>query len=195
MSFADTVAGTELQSEVCIRQRIIDAALILAIREQAIPTPENLSVRTGISEEQITDIYPGLDELAADIRVVATERYKVLEDAMPEDADLDTMLVTLVDLRSSYYEAVGELRQLGDAGEGFLPSLVKAKAVREGKYRGRLMECFSTHFGTRTQFVVPKIELLTSWETWRHLRSVQCLTKDQSSALVCSLLRDVTAAV
>lgn len=193
MSVPDAIDTHVLGEETALRQRIIDAALVIALRGQEIPTPANIAAQTGLSERQNTKIYPGLDELAADIRRVAAVRYAALETAMPTASTLEVMLEELVSLRAEYYETVGELRQLGDAGEGFLPSLVKARAVREGRYRGRLTNAFSAHFGQSTPVVIPKMELLTSWETWRHLRSVQCLSKEQASALVLGMLRDVTA--
>ncbi|MEQ9520495.1 MAG: hypothetical protein RLN89_13760 [Parvibaculum sp.] len=191
MSVAEIGIKNEVGSEVEVRQQIIDAALAIALRGREIPTPENIAERTGLAVKRVTAIYPGLDELADDIKAVSAARYAALEAAMPAVADLGAMLDELVQLRAAYYETVGELRVLADAGEGFLPSLMKDKAVREGKYRGRLSECFEVPLGRQVSRVLPKIELLTSWESWRHLRSVQCLTKEQSVQMVRTMLRDV----
>ena len=115
MSVPDAIDTHVLGEETALRQRIIDAALVIALRGQEIPTPANIAAQTGLSERQNTKIYPGLDELAADIRRVAAVRYAALETAMPTASTLEVMLEELVSLRAEYYETVGELRQLGDA--------------------------------------------------------------------------------
>ncbi|MEQ9145940.1 MAG: hypothetical protein RLO08_16450 [Parvibaculaceae bacterium] len=176
-----------------LRLSLIDAAIGLAAREQKIPDPQNLSEKTGIPAGKIVELYPNLDDLAADARAVSAARFRHLDDAMPAPGPLPDMLVELVDQRALLYETVGELRILQDAGETFLPSLAQARAFREGRYRGKLADMLAPHFEGRTLEITSRVELLTSWEAWRHLRVVQCLSVEQAKELILSLLASVAS--
>jgi hypothetical protein len=170
------------------RKLVVNAAIALAISDRKIPTPEGLAEKSGLSLDEIVSLFPSLDDLGAEIRSIASGMHQDLDDAMPTAGPLPDMLNELVELRSILYEVAGDLRHLGDAAEQFLPSIAQARAIREGRYRAALAETFAIHFSDPNDGFFSVLELVTSWESWRHLRTVQCLSVEQTKDLIrCAL--------
>ncbi len=176
-----------------VRESIRDAALCLAARDRVIPTLDSLVQETGLSAEQIQAYYPSMDDVAIEIRKVAEAMFLDLEEAMPSPGPLAQMLNELAELRARYYEAAADFKHLGDAGSHFLPSVAQATARRSVIYRESLCEMLEPHFQFTLNDVVAKIELITSWETWRHLRGVQRLTMEQAIEVMKSVLAAVAS--
>lgn len=182
------------QEQVADKRRlVVNTAIALAVSEHKIPTPEGLARKSGLTIEEITALFPTLDELGSEIRTIAAEMYQDLDNAMPASSSLRTMLNELVDLRARLYETAGDIRALGDAAEQFLPSIAQAKAIREGRYRAALAATFSQHFEDPNDPFYGQLELITSWESWRHLRIVQCLSESQAKYLIRRLLNAVAS--
>ena len=175
------------------RRLIVNAAMALALSERKIPTPKSLAEKSGLSVFDVNEMFPTLDDLGEEIRAIAAGLNQKLDEAMPKQGPLPTMLAELVDLRATLYETAGDLRSMGDAAEQFLPSIAKARAIREGRYRAALAALFSDHFDDPNSETLSKIEFLTSWESWRHLRIVQCLSVDQAKNMIRSVLNAVAS--
>lgn len=175
------------------RRLIVNAAMALALSERKIPTPEGLAEKSGLSILDVNEAFPTLDDLGEEIRAIAAGLNQKLDEAMPKQGPLSAMLDELVELRASLYETAGDLRSLGDAAEQFLPSIAQGRAIREGRYRAALASLFADHFDDPNSETLSKIEFLTSWESWRHLRIVQCLSVDQAKDLIRSVLNAVAS--
>lgn len=183
------------QSERAVRDSIRDAAISLAARDRIIPTLDSLVSATGLSPAEIQTHFPSMDDLAIEIRKIARELFKELEDALPKPGPLADMLHELVDLRAQYYEAAADFKQMGDAAGQFLPSVSTSQAIRSAEFRAKLTELLDPHCLGSTPSVVAKVELITSWESWRHLRGIQRLTIEQAVDLMKSILTAVAAEV
>ncbi len=181
--------------EHAVRERIRDAAISLAARDRVIPTLDSLVSETGLTADEIKAHFPSMDDVAIEIRKIARELFKELEDALPKPGSLVDMLHELVDLRAQYHEAAADFKQMGDAAGQFLPSVSAQRAVRSAEYRAQLTELLDPHCYGSTASVVAKVELITSWESWRHLRGIQRLTIEQSADLVKSILTAVASEV
>ncbi len=178
-----------------VRDSIRDAALSLAAKDRVIPTLDSLVEETGLSAQQIQAHYPSMDDVASEIRKFARDLFADLEDAMPSPGALVPMLEELAELRARYYEAAAEFKHLGDAAGRFLPSIATSRAIREAQYRGNLTEMLEPHCLGKTAAMVAKVELITSWDSWRQLRGVQRLSSDQAVDLLKSLLTAVASEV
>lgn len=183
------------QHENSVRSRIRDAALCLAASERVIPTLDSLVEETGLSAAEIKAHFPSMDDVAIEIRKVAEDLFGDLEDAMPAKGGLVSMLEQLVVLRARYYEAAADFKHLGDAAGRFLPSVATSQAIRAARYRARLTEMLEPHCLGKTADVVAEVELITSWESWRHLRGVQRLSEEQAIDLLKSVLTAVASQV
>jgi AcrR family transcriptional regulator len=183
------------RSENSVRCMIRDAALCLAASGRVIPTLDSLVQETGLSAAQIEAHFPSMDDLAIEIRKVAEDLFGDLEDAMPAKGALVPMLEELVKLRARYYEAAADFKHLGDAGGRFLPSVATSHAIRAARYRARLTEILEPHCLGKTADVVAQVELMTSWDSWRHLRGVQRLSAVQAVDLLKSVLTAVASQV
>jgi len=181
--------------ENSVRISIRDAALCLAAKDRVIPTLDSLVQETGLSAAQIEAYYPTMDDVANEISKVAEAMFLDLEDAMPSPGPLAQMLDELADLRARYYEAAADFKHLGDAGGHFLPSVATSVAIRSARYRASLHELLEPHFLLSTDDMVAKVEFITSWESWRHLRGLQRLSVDQAVALMKSILTAVASDV
>jgi len=181
--------------ENSVRTNIRDAALCLAASDRVIPTLETLVQETGLSAAEIEAHFPSMDDMAIEIRKVAEDLFGELEDAMPAKGALIPMLEELVVLRARYYEAAADFKHLGDAGGRFLPSVATSQAIRAARYRARLTEMLEPHCLGKTADVVAKVEMMTSWDSWRHLRGVQRLSSDQAVDLLKSVLTAVASQV
>jgi len=181
--------------ENTVRTSIRDAALCLAARDRVIPTLETLVQETGLSAAEIEAHFPSMDDMATEIRKVAADLFDDLEDAMPAKGALISMLEDLVVLRARYYEAAADFKHLGDAGGRFLPSVATSQAIRAAQYRTRLTEMLEPHCLGKTADMVAKVEMMTSWDSWRHLRGVQRLSPDQAIDLLKSVLTAVASQV
>lgn len=144
-------------------------------------TPEQITERSGVPLHRVLTLYPTLNDVAADIRSIVEEAARPLYERMPEAGPLPDMLDGLVDLRAELYETVAVARLAADVVEHMLESVTRQKARREGRYRGRLASMLVPYFGASTPQVTDHVEWLTSWESWRHLRQVQCLSSEQAS--------------
>jgi hypothetical protein len=171
-----------------VRQRIMAATFDVMRQDKEVPDPENIAKKSGLSVDVVRSSYSSLVDLAVDIGLVTEASYQPLYDAMPEPGEFPQMLEDLVALRVDLYETVAPTRVFADGAEYFIPGAKERKAVREGRYRSRLMEMLLPHFGSRTDEVASQIELLTSWESWRHLRFVQCLSEDQARSALQALV-------
>ncbi|MCE7999039.1 MAG: hypothetical protein HEP70_09290 [Rhodobiaceae bacterium] len=183
------------QQKSAIRDTIRDAALCLAASDRVIPTLQRLVQETGLTEAQIEAHFPSMDDLAIEIRKVAEDLFGDLENAMPANGSLISMMEELAVLRARYYEAAADFKHLGDAGGRFLPSVATSQAIRAARYRARLTEMLEPHCLGKTTDVVAQVELITSWDSWRHLRGVQRLTADQAVDLLKSVLTTVASQV
>ncbi len=183
------------QLENSIRNNIRDAALCLAASDRVIPTLEHLVQETGLSAAQIEAHFPSMDDLAIEIRNVAEDLFGDLEKAMPVQGSLVSMLEELAVLRARYYEAAADFKHLGDAGGRFLPSVATSQAIRAARYRACLTEILEPHCLGKTADVVAQVELITSWDSWRHLRGVQRLSADQAVDLLKSVLTALASQV
>lgn len=183
------------QRETSIRESIRDAALCLAASDRVIPTLESLVQETGLSAAEIEAHFPSMDDVAIEIRKVAENLFGDLEGAMPAKGALVPMLEELVVLRARYYEASADFKHLGDAGGRFLPSVATSQAIRAARYRARLTEMLEPHCLGKTAEVVAEVELMTSWDSWRHLRGVQRLSVEQAVDLLKSVLTAVASQV
>ncbi len=181
--------------ENSVRTSIRDAALCLAASDRVIPTLERLVQETGLSAAEIEAHFPSMDDMAVEIRKVAADLFSDLEDAMPAKGALIPMLEELVVLRARYYEAAADFKHLGDAGGRFLPSVATSQAIRAAQYRTRLTEMLEPHCLGKTADMVAKVEMMTSWDSWRHLRGVQRLSPDQAVDLLKSVLTAVASQV
>jgi len=175
------------------RRLIVNAAMVLALSERKIPTLESLAEKSGLSVLDVNELFPTLDDLGDEIRAIAAGLYQKLDDAMPRQGSLYAMLAELVDLRATLYETAGDIRSLGDAAEQFLPSIAQARAIRGGRYRAALASLFSDQCDDPNSETLSKIEFVTSWESWRHLRVVQRLSVDQAKDVIRSVLHAVAA--
>jgi len=178
-----------------MRDLIRDATLGLAVSERVIPTLDSISGKTGLSPAQIEACYPSLDAIAVELRKVAGDLFSDIDEAMPSGNNLSEVLDEVVALRAKFYEAAADFKHLADAGERFLPSVATANAICDARYRGRLAEALEPFCGAKTESLVAQVELLTSWQSWRHLRGVQRLSVDQAIALTRSLLTAVASGV
>ncbi len=181
--------------ERAVRDSIRDAAISLAARNRIIPTLDSLVSETGLSADEIQAHFPSMDDVAIEIRKVARELFKDLEDALPKPGPLIGMLHELVDLRARYYEAAADFKQMGDAAGQFLPSVSTSHAIRSAEHRAQLIELLDTQCLGSTASVAAKVELITSWESWRHLRGIQRLTVEQAADLMKSVLTAVASEV
>jgi hypothetical protein len=189
----DLTADTDLVG--AMRDLIRDATLGLAAAERIIPTLDSIANKTGLSPSQIEACYPSLDAVAVELRKVAGDLYSERDEAMPVGTSLAAVLDGLVPLRACFYEAAADFKHLADAAERFLPSVATSNAICDARYRGRLVELIEPFCGGQSDSVVAKVELITSWQTWRHLRGVQRLTVDQAIELTQSLLTAVASEV
>ncbi len=176
-----------------MRDLIRDATLGLATSERIIPTLESISGKTGLSPAQIEACYPSLDAIAVELRKVAGDLFGEIDEAMPSGNSLAEVLDEVVSVRAKFYEAAADFKYLADAAERFLPSVATSNAICDARYRGRLAEALEPFCGGKTETLVAQIELLTSWQSWRHLRGVQRLSVDQAIALTKSLLTAVAS--
>jgi len=190
----DFVEKDKSEAGAVVRQKIMTATFEVMSQDMEIPNPENIARKSGLAVDLVHSCYSSLVDLAVDIGLVTEASYQPLYDAMPEPDDLPQMLDALVALRTFLYETVAPVRVFADGAEHFIPGAKERKAVREGRYRGRLVEMLLPHFGSRTDEVASQIELLTSWESWRHLRYVQCLCEDQTRKTLVRLVRAFAAA-
>jgi len=190
---AEMTATIELDDTV--RDLIRDATLELAASERVIPTLDAIAEKTGLSAAQIAAYYPSMDDVATEIAKVARDLFRDPESAMPQGCSLPEMFDELAGLRAHYYEVAAEFLHLGDAGARFLPSVSTSKAISAARYRTSLTEMLEPHCFGQTAIVVAKVEMISSWESWRHLRGVQRLTVEQATKVIKSVLTAVASDV
>lgn len=185
----------KMDLDKAMRELIRDATLGLAAAERVIPTLETIAGKTGLSPSEIAEHYSSLDDVAVEVRKVACELFGEMAVVMPESGSLREMLDELVVLRARFYEAAADFQHLGDAAERFLPSVATSNAITAARYRANLTEMLEPHCFGQTCVVVAKVELISSWDSWRHLRGVQRLTVEQAIELIRSVLTTVASEV
>ncbi len=187
------MAETELDEAV--RELIRDATIGLAASERVIPTLEAIAAKTGLSVDQIEGYYPSMDDVAVEIEKVARGLFCASETAMPKDGSLSEMFEELAQLRADYYEFAADFLHLGDAAARFLPSIATSNAIKAARYRTRLSDMLEPHCLGQTPVVVAKVEMISSWDSWRHLRGVQRLSVEQAVEVIKSVLTAVASEV
>jgi len=189
------IATVETELDDAVRELIRDVTIGLAASERVIPTLDVIASKTGLSAAQIETHYPSMDHVAIEIEKVARGLFCGPESAMPRSGSLPEMFAELAQLRAHYYEVAADFLHLGDAAARFLPSVATSNAINAVRYRGRLSEMLEPHCLGQTAIVVAKVEMISSWDSWRHLRGVQRLSVEQAVEVIKSVLTAVASEV
>jgi AcrR family transcriptional regulator len=188
-------AMVKVELDDAVRELIRDASLDLAASERVIPTLDAIAEKTGLSAAQIEAYYPSMDDVAIEIEKVARELFWGPKSAMPQSGSLLEMFEELAQLRAHYYEVAADFLHLGDAAARFLPSVATTNAINAARYRASLSEMLEPLCLSQTAIVVAKVEMISSWESWRHLRGVQRLSVEQAIEVIKSVLTAVASEV
>lgn len=160
------------------RQGVAEALVALLEEGNPQPTAKEIAERAGVSLRLVFHHFDDLDALYRAVAAMQIERHWSSLRPVRTDLPLARRVGQTVRQRADIYEAVGPVRRaaLRHSHRSQEIALELAHANRE--LRERLIATFEPELraaGPRYRQLLETVDLLTSWEAWDRLRSIQRL--------------------
>jgi AcrR family transcriptional regulator len=176
-----------LQRSERSRERIAQATIELIREGDPLPTGERVAARAGVGLRTVFRHFEDMEALFAEMQGrVAREVLPLLEEPIP-DGDLDQRIRAFTRLRSNAFERIAPFERSGAMlrwRSGFLQR-THEEMVRE--LRAQLLLALP-ELEAASPAIQHGAELLTSFEAWDRLRSVQGLGRERAQEAIYSAL-------
>lgn len=168
------------------RELVADAFLKLLVDGERNPTAQMISERSGVSTSTLFRLYEDLEALHI---AVLTERVEQLREYfvdVPIQLPLSERVRQLVNLRSSYYEKIGNVRRYAVSRRSASKLVDNLLRRNEKWFYSQVRRLFAAEMSGLEQAsdVLLSIDNITSWESWDRLRTVQNLSVKRAKAVV-----------
>ncbi|HKY13316.1 MAG TPA: TetR/AcrR family transcriptional regulator [Microthrixaceae bacterium] len=167
------------------RAAIVDAFLGLLPEATRRPTVEEIATAANVSERSVYRHFPDVDSLiesAISRRIELMAPLAVVE--VDRDAPFEVRVSTFVERRGGFYEASLPLRRFTDRVRDEIPAIEEIEEIRRVFLRDQMLEVFATELSTQSaedrERLGRTLEAVSSWSTWRHLRTDQGCSTDEA---------------
>ena len=168
------------------RKLVAEAFLKLLMDGESHPTAQMISKRSGVSTSTLFRLYDDLDALHA---AVLSSRIEQLRDCLvevPVQQSLSERVRQLVELRSSYYEKIANVRRYAVARRRDSPLVDHRLSMNEKLFYSQIQQLFAAEVSDLEQAtdVLLGVDSITSWESWERLRTDQKLSVKRAKVVI-----------
>lgn len=168
------------------RKLVAEAFLKLLVDGESNPTAQTISKRSGVSTSTLFRLYEDLEALHVAVLTTRVEQLREYFVDVPIELPLSERVRQLVNLRSSYYEKVGNVRRYAVARRRVSKMVDKLLSMNEKRFYSQVQRLFAAEMSELEQAadVLLGIDSITSWESWERLRTVQKLSVKRAKVVV-----------
>ena len=168
------------------RKLVAEAFLKLLVDGESNPTAQTISKRSGVSTSTLFRLYEDLEALHVAVLTTRVEQLREYFVDVPIELPLSERVRQLVNLRSSYYEKVGNVRRYAVARRRVSKMVYKLLSMNEKRFYSHVQRLFAAEMSELEQAadVLLGIDSITSWESWERLRTVQKLSVKRAKVVV-----------
>ena len=145
-----------------------------------------ISERSGVSTSTLFRLYEDLEALHIAVLAARVEQLREYFVDVPIQLPLNERVRQLVELRSSYYEKVGNVRRYAVARRRVSKLVDKLLSKNEKWFYSQVQRLFADEMSELEQAegVSLGVDNITSWESWERLRTVQKLSVKRAKVVV-----------
>ena len=168
------------------RKLVAEAFLKLLVDGESNPTAQMISERSGVSTSTLFRLYEDLEALHIAVLAARVEQLREYFVDVPIQLPLNERVRQLVELRSSYYEKVGNVRRYAVARRRVSKLVDKLLSKNEKWFYSQVQRLFADEMSELEQAegVSLGVDNITSWESWERLRTVQKLSVKRAKVVV-----------
>ena len=182
-----TTDGRKLRAENR-RKKIYDTLLSFYREGNYCPSIAEIEKRSGVSRRTLHHLFKNADGLAASVAENLRPTYSKLYHFEPTGGSLEQRIKTLVRHRAKLYEVITPTRKATIFSMSQIPSLARSHQNSHQTLRDHVRHQFKEELTAGPQSLLETLDLLTSWDTWNRLRTVQKLTVKNAISLICELV-------
>jgi len=182
-----TTDGRKLRAE---NRRIKIYETLLSFYREGIycPTIAEIEKRSGVSRRTLHHLFKNAEGLAAALAEHLNPTYATLYRFEATEGTLEQRIETLVKHRAKLYEKITPTRMASIYYMSQIPSIAKSQAAAHQALRDHVRHQFKAELANRPEELLEILDLLTSWDTWNRLRTIQNLSVKASISFLCNLV-------
>lgn len=162
---------------------MVDAILDLLIEGETRPTAQQVSDRSGVSMRTIFRLFDDMTSLHQAAIERQAERVLALMVPLPDTGPLATRVEAVVASRARVFEAISPVRRAAVRLAATSPTIATELGRAAELFRVQVAEALRRELD-RDPGALDAVDLVTSWEAWERLRTIQGLTVRQASEVV-----------
>lgn len=162
---------------------MVDAILDLLVEGETRPTAQQVSGRSGVSMRTIFRLFDDMTSLHQAAIERQAERVLALMVPLPDTGPLATRVEAVVASRARVFEAISPVRRAAVRLAATSPTIATEVGRAAELFRVQVAEALRRELD-RDPGALDAVDLVTSWEAWERLRTIQGLTVRQASEVV-----------
>ena len=162
---------------------MVDAILDLLIQGETRPTAQQVSDRSGVSMRTIFRLFDDMTSLHQAAIERQADRVLALMVPLPDTGPLAMRVEAVVTSRARVFEAISPVRRAAVRLAATSPNIATELGRAAELFRAQVAEALRRELD-RDPGTLDAVDLVTSWEAWERLRTVQGLTVRQAGAVV-----------
>jgi AcrR family transcriptional regulator len=173
------------------RAAIVDAVLELLAEGDELPSSAAVAERAGVTQRTLFRHFDSVDDLMAEAvghqsRIVASYL-----QPLDDDGDLDARIARLVEVRTSLFRRIAQIRRQALRLQVRHPVVAKGLWAAQRGQREQVAKLFAPELTNLPHHVLDALDMATSWEAWDRLEGGQGLDDDATAEVLRTLVRGV----
>ncbi len=177
------------------RQLVVEAFLDLVAEGEPQPTAQQVSDRSGVSMRSIFRLFEDVEALHTAAIATQIDRVAPLLVPLDDAGSVEHRVKMLVDSRATLFEVISPVRRMAIRLAPTSDPIRDDLALADGFFRAQIAEVFDPELSMMTaasrRDALEMLDVLTSWETWERLRSVQRTSERSARRIVVAMVRAV----
>jgi AcrR family transcriptional regulator len=179
------------------RQLVVETFLDLLDEGEPQPTAQQVATRSGVSMRSIFRLFDDVEAMHTAAIATQISRVRHLLVELPHEGPLDGRIAALVASRAESFEVISPVRRmavrLAPTSRPIRTDLDRANVYFRTQVEGVFAPELSTEPARRRRDRVDALDVVTSWETWERLRTVQHRSVREATRIVTGLVERTLA--
>ncbi len=170
------------------RTAVVDAILDLLVEGHPRPTAQQVSERSGVSMRTIFRLFDDMTSLHHVAIERQAERLMALIVPLSHTGPVAERIDALVASRATVYEAITPVRRAAVRLSATSPPIANELARAAEGFRAQVASTLRRELADAGPAVLEAVDLVTSWEAWERLRTIQGLSVPEAVQVVTGSL-------
>ncbi len=152
------------------------------------PSISEIEQRSGISRRTLHHLFKNAEGIAIEISNYLRPTYEKLYTFLPTTGSLNQRIYDIVQHRAKLFETVAPTRRAALHKMSRVKTLARDQEELTKLLRYQLLQQFEKELAMCPETLFESLDLLTSWDTWERLRTIQKLPVISTSELLCEMI-------